>query len=347
MQALIIPLDKSKSGDLTDANNYRAIAVATVISKLFESIVAEFYHSGSHLVDQYQFGFKSGHSTNILKRTINYYTDRGSHIFLCFVDFSKAFDKVNYWKLFNMLLDDGISAAMVHLLAFWYSNQEMCVSWNSVKSGSFTLANGTRQGGVLSPYLFSRYIRGMIDRIIKCSIGCCIGALSVNILAYADDIVLLSPSWRGLQSLIDTLLLCVETISMTCNDHKTACMIVNPRNRSRTVRSSFPLFKLGTSYLQFVSSFSYLGHILSDTLCDSDDIHREIKNMFIRTHTFLIRKFNKCSFLVKCTLFRSYCLSLYDIALWHRYTSAAINKIRSCYNKCIKLFLGYTIAAIV
>ena len=86
----------------------------------------------------------------------------------------------------------------------------------------------------------------MIDRITKCSIGCSIGALSVNILAYADDIVLLSPSWRGLQPLIDTLSLCAETISMTCNDHKTVCMIVNPRNRSRTVRSSFPLFKLGT-----------------------------------------------------------------------------------------------------
>ena len=95
-----------------------------------------------------------------------------------------------------MLLDDGISAAMVHLLAFWYSNQEMCVSWNGVISGSFTLAN------VLSPYLFSRYVRGMIDRFTKCSIGCSIGALSVNIVAYAY--VLLSPSWRGLQALIFT-----------------------------------------------------------------------------------------------------------------------------------------------
>ena len=199
MQALIIPLVKSKSGgDLTDANNYRTIAVSTAISKLFESIAAEFYHNGSTL--QISTSFKSGHSTglctSILKRTINYYINRGSHIFLCSVDFSKAFDRVNYWKLFNMLLDDGISAAMVHLLAFWYSNQEMCVSWNSVISaGSFALANGTRQGGVLSPYLFSRYIRGMIDRITKCSIGCNIGVLSVNILAYADDIVLLSPSW--------------------------------------------------------------------------------------------------------------------------------------------------------
>ena len=72
--------------------------------------------------DKYQFGFKPGYSTglctSVLKRTVNYYTNRGSHVFLCFVDFSKAFDKINYWKLFNMLLDDGISVKMAQLLAF-------------------------------------------------------------------------------------------------------------------------------------------------------------------------------------------------------------------------------------
>ena len=86
--------------------------------------------------DKYQFGFKSGHSTGlctgILKRTANYYTSRGSHVFLCFIDFSKAFDKVNHWKLFNMLLDDGISVEIVQLVAFWYRHQEMCIKWNNV-----------------------------------------------------------------------------------------------------------------------------------------------------------------------------------------------------------------------
>jgi len=61
-----------------------------------------------------------------------------------------------------MLLDDGISPAMVHLLAYCHSHQEMCVGWNSVFYTCFTIGNGTRQCGVLSPYLYSRYIRGMI-----------------------------------------------------------------------------------------------------------------------------------------------------------------------------------------
>ena len=51
--------------------------------------------------------------------------------------------------------------------------------------------------------------------------GCMIGNMPVNILVYADDIVLLSPSRRGLQSLIDSLLLCVEGLDMSCNNNKT------------------------------------------------------------------------------------------------------------------------------
>jgi len=117
--------------------------------------------------------------------------------------------------------------------------------------------------------------------------------------------------------LIDKLMLCAEAINMTCNERKTVCMVFNPQSRSRTVLSSFPLLKLGTSDVQFVQSFRYLGHIVSEFLCDNEDIglQREIKITFIRKN-MLIRKFNNCSRHVKCTLFKPYCLSLYDIALW-------------------------------
>ncbi len=60
--------------------------------------------------------------TYALIRTVDCYTDRGSHVFACFIDFSKAFDKVNYWKLFLKLLDDKCSVNVVKLLAYWYSH---------------------------------------------------------------------------------------------------------------------------------------------------------------------------------------------------------------------------------
>jgi len=64
-----------------------------------------------------------------------------------------------------------------------------------VTSDPFLISNGTKQGGVLSPYLFSRYARKLIIAGINTSgSGCNIGGKLYSILAYADVMVLLAPS---------------------------------------------------------------------------------------------------------------------------------------------------------
>jgi len=62
--------------------------------------------------------------------------------------------------------------------------------------------------------------------------------------------------------------------------------------------------------------------------------------MFVRTNV-LLRRFHKCSFSVKIVLFKSFCLCLYDVALWKVYNNGTLRKFQSCYNKCLKLFFGY------
>jgi len=63
--------------------------------------------------------------------------------------------------------------------------------------------------------------------------------------------------------------------------------------------------------------------------------------MFVRTN-ILIRKFSKRSSRVKTVLFKSYCICLYDASLWKHYNVGTLPyKIRSCYNRCIKLFFGF------
>jgi len=89
-----------------------------------------------------------------------------------------------------------------------------------------------------------------------------------------------------------------------------------------------------------VASFKYLGHIITNNLSDDDDIRREIRNMFIRTN-ILLWKFHNCSTSVKRVLFNTYCLCLYDVALWAHYFTKSLDKFRSCYNRCLKLFFGY------
>jgi hypothetical protein len=343
MQSVIVPLVKSKGGDLTDVNNYRAIALSNTISKILECIFMSKVTSNNDS-DVYQFGFKAGHSTgmcmNTMKKVVDYYIDNGSHVFACFVDFSKAFDRVNYWKLFNKLLDDDVDCNIVALLAVWYSGQEVCIQWKNTLSSSFHIGNGTRQGGILSPYLFTRYIRELICAVVHSNIGCNIGGVFYNVLAYADDIVLLAPSWYALRSLINLLNSCARDIDMTCNVDKTVCMVFNPKCKRMIVVTDFPCFTINGSVLQYVNNFKYLGHIINNSLNDNDDVKREVRNLFMRSN-ILTRRFSRCSTKVKLTLFKAYCMCLYDAGIWKHYSVTAFNKLRSCYYKCTKMFFGY------
>ena len=156
MSISIVPLVKNKCGDLTDVNNYRAIALCNIDTKVLEKIILTEVTS-YRACDDHQFGFKKEHSTTLctaaVKQSVDYYIRRGSHVFICFIDFSKAFDKVNYWKLFGQLIDDGVNSCIVLLLAYWYSHQQASVIWVNTRSNVFMIGNGTKQGGLLSPCL--------------------------------------------------------------------------------------------------------------------------------------------------------------------------------------------------
>jgi hypothetical protein len=345
-RATIIPLVKCKTGDLSDVNNYKAIALSNSITKILETLLYSFIESRD-LADEYQFGFKKNHSTalctHVFKKTVNYYRQNGSHVFACFIDFNKAFDNVDYWLLFNKLLDNDPSTTCyvaTRLLAYWYSNQQMFVRWQNCSSVYFTIANGVRQGGILSPFLFRFYIRDLIDRIIRLNIGCNYAGTMINLLAYADDMVLLAPSWRALQSLLLIVEDAASKINMSFNTKKTVCMVFNPFNRRKIICSKFPEFTLAGCQLQFVEHFRYLGHVIDNSLCDDMDINREIKALFTRTN-ILCRRFKRCSVPVKLKLFRSFCICLYDAALWSSFSVSAYNKVASSYSKCIKSFFNF------
>jgi len=55
----------------------------------------------------------------------------------------------------------------------------------------------------------------------------------------------------------------------------------------------------------------------------------------------LARLFYSCSVAVKLRLFKGFCLCYYDAALWYNFTAGSLDKLRSAYVKCIKVFFGY------
>ena len=147
INSVIIPLIKNKCGDQTDKNNYRPIALSSIISKVFEHIIS--------------------------------------------------------FKLIYKLIVRKVPLLIVRMFIFWYSKQEMCIKWGQSTSSFFTVSNGVRQGGILSPRLFSVYVDDLSKHLHDARSGCFIGHQCINHVMYADDICLLAPSALGLQKLLE------------------------------------------------------------------------------------------------------------------------------------------------
>ena len=76
------------------------------------------------------------------------------------------------------------------LLIQWYRSQKIGVKWDNSVSSSFSIMNGVRQGGNLSPLLFHVYIDELPDVLRAMNVICHIDGQPVNVLVHADDIVL-------------------------------------------------------------------------------------------------------------------------------------------------------------
>ena len=82
-----------------------------------------------------QFGFKAKHGTDMtiysLKEIVNTYRDKNSSVLMSFIDASKAFDRVNSFKLFDKMSSRGVPKCIVRILSYWYANQSIHVKWGS------------------------------------------------------------------------------------------------------------------------------------------------------------------------------------------------------------------------
>ena len=89
------------------------------------------------------------------------------------------------------------------LLLFMYTRQSLRVKWGNTVSSEFTVSNGVKQGGVLSPILFAIYTDGLLKRLEETGVGCHMGSrFTAGALAYADDIRLLAPCKSALSILV-------------------------------------------------------------------------------------------------------------------------------------------------
>ena len=338
MKSAIVPILKNRQGDTSDKNNYRPIAIVTAISN-FLNYICLMNLIELHLITRdNQFGFKKKHSTDLciftVKSVIKYYSLYNSPVYSCFLDASKAYDRVNHWTLFKKLLKRSISVIIVRILMFWHSKQEICVKWGDETSTCVTISNGVRQGSILSPTLFSIYMDDLSLILSESGIGCHIDDLYINHVFDANDLCLMAPCAIALQELIG---LCNEysvDIDSNFNATRSYCVAFTPK-LYKLAMPSLHINHLPISYT-CTDSIKYLGYLFTSDNSDDAEMLRQMRLLYCRSNR-LIRMFNKCS---QNILIRSFCTTFNCPYFWTQHKKATFSKLRVAYNNVYRKVFG-------
>ena len=338
MDVHIVPVVKDYRGKLSSLDNYRPIAIANCTSKLIECCILSRIEEAIKAT-QNQFGFQKGVGTDtcifVLKEIINKFRNSNTNSFLAFLDASKAFDRVRHDLIFVKLNKVGVPSYIIRLLKFWYSTQTMYVRWNGHLSERFGCSNGVKQGGILSPYLFNFYLNELSFALNSMHIGCTLN-VNINHLLYADDLVLIAPSKKGLQQLLQICEKFALAHSILFNVKKSKFMVIKAKAYKDY---DFGSIKLNDGNLEQVANFRYLGHIISDGTSDDSDIIRHCRFLYTVGNS-LIRRFWFCDIRIKLKLFTMYCGNMYTGHLWHNYKVHSLNKVKTAYNSILRRLLN-------
>ena len=310
--------------------------------KLFEYCIYPLFNK-STVLSPMQFGYRNNTSTvlatTVFKETVKKFVTEGSTVYTCFLDLSKAFERVDHNILLRRLLYMNVPVYLVNILKNMLLNTGVCVNYCGEYSEKWLIKSGVRQGGILSAYLFSIYIDEILTKVSKIKIGCTLGLNRVNIQAYADDIVLLAPSASGLQRLLNTVGCLFNESCLNINMEKTVTMIFS---KSSNVLLNNLVFNINNNVLTNVKEYKYLGTIISSDLSERLDMDR-CNNVFNKSFGFLFRKFSSVDTDVLFSLFNSFCTSFYGSELWinRKKATAAFKHVSVSYHIALKKILGF------
>jgi hypothetical protein len=189
----------------------------------------------NNLLSETQIGFEKNCRTSdhifVLKCIIEQAKANKKPIYACFVDLKKAFDTVCRAGLFyKMLVVHKISPKFIRVLHNMYGKLQGIVKVNGQISKPFNINVGLRQGCNISPHLFNIYVNELPEllRQARCD-PVLLHNKKVNILMYADDMLLVSYSPKGLQYALCILEAFCSKWQLVVNTKKTKIMIFNKR----------------------------------------------------------------------------------------------------------------------
>lgn len=233
-------------------------------------------------------------------------------MYACFLDAQKAFDAADYCKIFRLLLLRGIPSSVVHLILKWYEGTDVRVHWNgAVSTTSFTINHGVRQGGLLSPALFSVLYDELLDALELSGEGCIHRRRYYGAIAYADDLALLAPSATALRRMLTICEAWSIRNHIRFNPSKSSILIFSvTRGQPHPIPLSVTLFG---QQIPVVNEVLHLGHRITFSLDDSAELMRIAKAFNRQFHGFLSRFCDLRHKDVLIPLYQTYCSSFYGL----------------------------------
>jgi hypothetical protein len=263
----IKPIYKGKGTPLLP-ENYRPITILSCLGKLFTAIINERiskFLKVNHLLKENQAGFRAGYSTSdhifALKFLIDKLRFQKKKLFVAYIDFSSAFDKIWRAGLWQKIFETGIDGKIFNIIRNMYADIKSCVSLNNSFSPFFKSVCGVRQGENLSPILFALYMNDLDTYLRQNNRGLDVSMqcddfsifLKLFVLLYADDTIIVSEDPTSFQQLLNDFSEYCKIWKLDINMNKTKVMIFG------TNKPSNYHFSLGGKELEIVKQYKYLG----------------------------------------------------------------------------------------
>ena len=220
-------------------------------------------------VSRLQSGFRHGTYTRegifnlrvICERATNVQKD----VYIYFIDYIKAFNRVKHFKMIECLSEIGMDDKDLQVITKLYWEQSVSVRTESGMTSEYKIEKGVRQGCVLSPNLFNLYTE-KIFREVEDMKGVNIGIVNINNLRYADETVLLAEGPMFLQALLTAVNGICKPYDMKMNIIKTKSMAISRKEPVPNISIS-----VEGKPIQQVDRMVYLAYMATqDGKCDKE-----------------------------------------------------------------------------
>ena len=336
----MIPVIKDPSGNHSDTSNYRGITISSIFTKVFEHVLKGLF-SKFLTTSPLQFGFKKKNSTShaifCLKEVVNYYINNGSRVYCSFLDASKAFDRLVHSGLFIKMMNKGFPKIFIDVMISWYDGLYCRVLWDGIYSEWFLVSAGVRKGGVLSPDFYGLYVDDLIKLLEASGAGCHFVEKFTAALMYADDTVILAPSLKSLQRLLQICeQYCLDwDIKLNAQKTKNLYFGKGPAPVHQLILNGTPI--------DWVDCWKYLGVSLVQGPRFACSVDETLKK-FYRAINSILRVDGKSDDMTMLRLTKSHCVSVlsYAIEVVHLDNRRQRSKIRVAYNLVFSKLFNYS-----